>query len=57
VQVSWEFYCIEGAGKLLAAGLVTSCCPAYISEHQPVSPPLASEFLEGTDVRKEEEEE
>jgi len=43
-----------GTGKLLAAGHVTSCCPAYISGHQPVSPPLASEILDCEDVYKKE---
>jgi len=41
-----------GTGKLLAVGYVTSCCSAYISGRQPVSPPLASEILDGEDVCK-----
>jgi len=41
-----------GTGKLLAAGHVTSCCPAYISGRQPVSPPLASKILDVEDVWK-----
>jgi len=43
-----------GTGKLLAAGLVTSCCPDYISGRQPVSPPLASEILDSEDKYKKE---
>jgi len=34
-----------GCRKLLAAGHVTSCCLAYISERRAVLPPLAREFL------------
>jgi len=33
------------AGKLLAAGHVTSCCPAYISGRRHVLPPLEGEIL------------
>jgi len=42
-----------GAEKLLAAGHVTSCCPAYISGRGPVSPPLESYILKREDVREE----
>jgi len=41
-----------GTGKLLAAGHVTSCCPAYISGRQHVSPPLASKILDCEDLFK-----
>jgi len=41
-----------GTGKLLAAGHMTSCCPAYISGRLPVSPPLESEILDCEDVCK-----
>jgi len=41
-----------GTGKLLAAGHVTSCCPAYISGRQSVSAPLVSDFLDEKDVFK-----
>jgi len=43
-----------GTEKLLAAGHVTSCCPAYISGRRSVLPPLAKNILEGVDERKEE---
>jgi len=45
-----------GTEKLLAAGHVTSCCPAYISGRRSVSPPLARKILEVIDVEKEEQE-
>jgi len=41
-----------GTGKLLAAGHMTSCCPAYISGRKPVSPPLESCILRRQDVRR-----
>jgi len=44
VLVWCEFQCMVGTGKLLAVGHVTSCCPAYISGRQPVSPPLVINF-------------
>jgi len=43
-----------GTEKLLATGHLTSCCPAYISGRQPVSPPLASKILEEADVEEEQ---
>jgi len=43
-----------GTGKLLADGHVNSCCPAYISRRQPVSPPLVSEILDCEDVCKKD---
>jgi len=43
-------WCMVGTGKLLAAGHVTSCCPAYISGRWPVSPPLESYILRREDV-------
>jgi len=41
-----------GSGKLLAAGNVTCCCPAYKSGRQPVSTPLASKILDCKDLFK-----
>jgi len=43
-----------GTGKLLAAGHMTSCCPAYKNGRPPSSTPLASDFLYRKDVFKEE---
>jgi len=41
-----------GTGKLLAAGQVTSCCPAYITGRRLSSTPLESDFLKREDVVK-----
>jgi len=43
-----------GTEKRLATGHVTSCCPAYISGRQSVSPPLAKNILEEVDEEEEE---
>jgi len=45
-----------GTEKLLAAGHVTGCSPAYISGRRSVLSPLAKKILERIDVRKGEKE-
>jgi len=45
-----------GTEKLLAAGHVAGCCPAFISGRRSVLSPLTRKILEVIDVSKEERE-